>query len=103
MAKINKSFKNNISPVLNPAMQFIDTPDKPEKNEITLTQPKAPSNMPEGYKINPLYIETKSRRVQLLLQPSLFDKVKNQATATGISVNELIHSILEATFIEITE
>lgn len=79
-----KSFKSQ----LNPAMKFIT--QQPEE----LTQPKA-AEAPEGYKVNPLYIETKSRRLQLLVQPSLHDKIKARANASGRSVNEYIHSILE--------
>ena len=30
----------------------------------------------EGYKLNPLYIENRSKRLQLLVQPSLYNKVK---------------------------
>jgi hypothetical protein len=80
MAK--KSFKDN----LNPAMQFISTPVE-EKPKID-----AP---PEGYKLNPLYLEKKSKRLQLLIQPSLYNKIKARADREGKSVNELIHSILE--------
>jgi hypothetical protein len=80
MAK--KSFKDNLAP----AMQFISTPVE-ERPQID-----AP---PEGYKVNPLYIEKKSKRLQLLIQPSLFGKVKARADREGKSVNELIHSILE--------
>lgn len=83
-----KSFKDN----LNPAMRFISTPAE--------DQPTAPikadrAEIPEGYKLNPLYIETKSKRLQLLVQPSLYEKVKAMAADQGTSVNELIHSILE--------
>lgn len=80
MAK--KSFKDSISP----AMQFISQPLE--------ESPKA-ETPPEGYKVNPLYIEKKSRRLQLLIQPSLYDKVKARADREGRSLNELIHSILE--------
>ena len=81
-----KSFKDN----LNPAMQFISAPIEAEPEE----RPR-PDKPPEGYKLNPLYIEKKSRRLQLLIQPSLFGKVKARADREGKSVNELIHSILE--------
>jgi hypothetical protein len=46
-------------------------------------------------KLNPLYVETKSKRFQLLLQPSVYNKVKELALASGISVNEFIHTTLE--------
>ena len=84
MAAKTKSFKDQ----LNPAMKFIS--QQPEE----LTQPKA-AEAPEGYKVNPAYIETKSRRLQLLMQPSLHEKIKAAAKAEGSSVNEYIHHILE--------
>lgn len=89
MAK--KSFKGN------PALMFITTPEpeepeEPERKEASRTAPEPP---PAGYKVNPLYIETKSRRLQLVLQPSLYKRVKAKAGAAGLSVNEYIHRILE--------
>ena len=83
MAK--KSFKEDI----NPAMRFISPPaaDAPADTEQ--------GTAPEGYKLNPLYVETKSRRLQLLLQPSLFEKIKTRAQREDKSINELVHLILE--------
>ena len=49
----------------------------------------------EGYKLNPLYVETKKRRLQLVLKPSLYEKVKSGASKQGLSVNEYVHRILE--------
>lgn len=74
----------------NPALQFISTPEEKKKEEAEVIAPA-----PEGYKINPLYLEKKSRRLQLLLKPSVFDKLKARADQEGNSVNELIHIILE--------
>ena len=83
MAK--KTFKDN------PALQFISTADTEE------TRKETPESLaaPEGYKINPLYIETKSRRLQLVLQPSLYNRVKDGAKQAGLSVNEFVHQILD--------
>jgi hypothetical protein len=92
MAK--KSFKDNI----NPALQFIsNTEEKPEEKKESGTNgtQESPGQPPEGYKLNPLYVETKSRRLQLLMQPSLHAKIKDMAKAKGVSVNELIHAALE--------
>ena len=72
----------------NPAMQFISTPTEEEHTTV-------PAPAPEGYKPNPLYIEKRSKRLQLLLQPSLYEKVKARADKQGCSVNDLIHTILE--------
>ena len=83
----NKSFKQNIESI-NPAMQFIDVP-----------APAAPaaqqSEPPDGYKLNPIFIEKKIRRLQLLIQPSLYKKLKARADAGGQSVNDLVHTILD--------
>ena len=95
MAK--KSFKDSI----NPAMSFIsqESIDRAEgetpTTEETIVKVKRPAKAPEGYKLNPLYIETKSERLQLLVQPSLKAKLKEKAKQEGTSVNDLVHSILE--------
>ncbi len=79
MAK--KNFKDN------PALQFLSTADPAEATQETAPQ--------YPMKRNPLYIETKSRRLQLLLQPSLYNKIKAQADEQSKSINEIIHSILD--------
>lgn len=105
MAK--KTFKD----ALNPAKDFISTTAEVKDNvkeelvepkpspESAVTQvtaePKPTTKAPEGYKLNPLYVETKSKRLQLLIQPSLLKKVKEKAMSEGKSVNELVHSILQ--------
>lgn len=90
MAK--KSFKDN------PALQFISAaqPAKPAE----MFAPEAPQVQPEegpgeGYKVNPLYVEKKTRRLQLVLRPSLYSRVKRQAQAQGISLNEYVCRALE--------
>lgn len=45
--------------------------------------------------MNPMYVETKSRRLQLVLQPSLYNRVKKAAQKEGKSVNEYVHYILD--------
>ncbi len=89
MAK--KTFKDN------PALQFISSAE--EEQTTTDQQPKkAPREAftpPEGYRINPSYLEIKSRRLQLLLPPSLHEKIKGRAEKLGMSVNECINRILE--------
>lgn len=88
MAK--KTFKDN------PALQFITTPEEEPAEEVTTSKATSKKKeAPEGYKVNPEFIEVKSRRVQLVLQPSLYDRVKARAKASGVSVNEYVHSVLE--------
>lgn len=81
----------------NPALQFISSADpentQPEEKTIPLPQPA--EKPPEGYKLNPIYVEKRSRRLQLVLQPSLYDRIKSHARAAGLSVNEYVHQILD--------
>lgn len=111
--------KKSFADAINPAMQFItppqaeapteatEAPAAPRPSAKTSAKPRAKkqpsgstakprrSSAPEGYKPNPAYIETKSRRLQLLMQPSLHDRIKAHAAAEGLSVNEYIHKTLE--------
>ena len=90
MAK--KTFKDN------PALQFISTEESTaeQTQETTQTeQPDTAQQPPTGYELTPLYLETKSRRVQLISQPSLHEKVKQAAQSEGVSFNEYVHRVLE--------
>ena len=100
----------------NPALAFISTQEpEAERMEVQAVEPRKAAtkgatkpekastaaklkttDAPEGFKANPLFVETKSRRMQLLVQPSLHEAIKARATEKGVSVNELVHSILEA-------
>lgn len=92
-----KTFKNN------PALQFISTPAPASDSEpealstFENEQPPKPNKqtVPEGMKINPLYIEKRSKRAQLVIQPSVYEKAKELAKSRGISFNDLVHSLLE--------
>ena len=68
----------------NPALQFVSGANLPEKQTV-----------PEGFKKNPEFLEIKSKRVQLLMQPSLYEKIKNQAEKEGLSFNAYVHKILD--------
>lgn len=85
----------------NPAMNFIsqESIDKVEGTQAPATTPTGGKKAPEGYRLNPEYIETRSKRVQLLVQPSLYAEVQAISTQLGISVNDFIHRALkEATY-----
>ena len=94
-----KTFKDN------PALQFITTKQIDEQIQTTvldqLTQDKntqkisTSTTIPKGYKPNPMFVETKTKRLQLVLQPSLYERVKARANAEGLSVNEFIHRTLD--------
>lgn len=75
---MSKDFKND-----NPALAFISVVES-NREEI-----------PDGYRLSPRYIETKSRRVALLVQPSVFSRLKKIATAKELSVNEAINEAIK--------
>ncbi len=91
----------------NPALNFISTAGREAPEPETRPEPKPEPEKkeqgkhgsklepPEGYKLNPQFIEKRTRRLQLVLQPSLYEKVRARAQESGISVNEYIHSVLE--------
>ena len=80
-----KSFKGN-----NPALSYISAAQDPEPIK---EQPRADqiAEAPEGFRINPLYIESKSKRVQILMQPSTLKALRQRAQDLDISVNEAIN------------
>jgi predicted HicB family RNase H-like nuclease len=89
-----KTFKENINPAINfISQESINRAEEETTSEKETTQ--KPVKAPEGYKLNPLYIETKSKRLQLLIQPSLHEKLKARATADGTSVNDIVNTILQ--------
>lgn len=83
-----KSFKDNI----NPALQFIDKETKKEDSKPLLDNKDI---TPKGYKPNPAYIETKSQRVQLLVQPSIVEAIKQLAKDNNSSMNAVINEAIK--------
>ena len=79
---MSKSFKGNAQNALNnPAMQFI-TPAS-DTNGAEQGRPLAAKK------------EAKSRRLQLLVKPSIHDAIKERAEQSGTSVNDWINGVLE--------
>ena len=90
----------------NPALNFIseESIKAVEEAETSEKRPEEeagkdlPLKAPKGYKVNPMYIETKTKRMQLVVQPSLYDRIKEASKKAGLSVNEYCHRVLnEAT------
>ena len=95
MAK--KNFTNN------PALQFITIPEETEQNTAPAPAPEQgkdtkpgldPSRLdelrqliPEGYTLTPIK-EKRTKRIQLVLKPSIYEKLKAAADKAGISFNE---------------
>ena len=96
MATKKKTFLENGE---NPALSFISPESIQAVDQPTGegTAPKAPTGEkpPTGYKYNPLYVETKTKRVQLVLQPSLFERIKTASEEAGLSLNEFCHRVLD--------
>ena len=90
----------------NPAMMFISQPEaapeaevqperirKAPKSKASPLQAAQPMRAPQGR-------EAKTRRLQLLLTPSLYEAVKERADAEGLSVNETISELLQTALSE---
>ncbi len=89
-----KSFKGS------PALQFIsqkpDIPDRPERSEERPAVPARETFEEEGAEAR--YIERrelKTKRVQLLLKPSVHSRIKKLAAAGGVSFNDYVNRVLE--------
>lgn len=105
----------------NPAMMFISQPDAaPEPEEAPevsrnpetgrnrlkvssarMVETPEPEPIPEETTLlkaprAPQRAEAKTRRLQLLLQPSLYEAVRARAEAEGLSVNEEIGELLKS-------
>ena len=105
MAK--KTFTDRIQQkAVNPTLQFISQPEEAatapqavessKANSKTATASSTPRKAPPARRALPQYDEeTKSRRLQLLLTPSLYEAIKDKAAEERVSVNELINSILK--------
>lgn len=95
-----KSFIDTEREAGNPALAFISEESIKAvdgKEEAEDPGQKAPTGAkpPKGYKFNPLYVETKTKRVQLVLQPSLYDRLRAASEAAGLSLNEFCHRALD--------
>lgn len=94
---------------VNPTLQFISQPEtapepqnepqtaeerKPKRK--TATASSTPQRAPQARRALPQFEEeTKSRRLQVLLTPSLFDELRERAAENRMSVNEMINTILK--------
>lgn len=74
-----------------PVDAFFKTGEHIEPQEEKKEKEAAAVKIPIGYEIKP---ETKSQRVQVLMQPSIHKELKVKAAQEGISLNALINEIL---------
>lgn len=85
-----KTFKDKMQQkAINPTKQFISTPEPEEEPQpVEENTPKVSSTRTKISK------ETKSRRLQLLIRPSVYQAIKDMAEQEETSINNLINSIL---------
>ena len=69
---------------------------KPEEDVARAWEKAGRPKPPAGHVLNRAFVETKSKRLQVLMQPSVYERVRAQAEATGVSVNEMISRLLVA-------
>lgn len=98
MAK--KTFKDKIElPYSNPALAFISEETKAKIDGENRTQKEEPEATSIDYKRSKVvYIEKKTERLQLLLQPSIKEALQKEAKKKHTSVNELLNEILRGHF-----
>ena len=76
---------------VNPADKFFSTPSR-----VSTTPSTGAKNPPKGYKVNPEFLETKSKKLQCLIKPSDFEALKKKAQEMNTSVNSLVNDPIEA-------
>ena len=89
-----KTFKSSIDP-LEALISSAPPAAKEPKQELDPPKPIKKETLPPGYKKDPALVETRNRRLQLLITQSLAGKLKAKAAEQGRSVNDLINETLE--------
>ena len=88
-----------------PTLRFISTETAPSPKKGNKSAAAAENNslsdlqakIPEGYKI--VRTETRSKRMHIVVTPTIYEKIKSAAGAAGLSQNEYINQILEKALI----
>lgn len=62
--------------------------------QYTQTAAEAPAVPPAGFTLGQEKKEAKTKRVNLVIQPSLYEKAQEVAKANGVSFNEMITQLL---------
>ena len=86
-------FKNppiNINKEEPPELAFMRS--SVEKQQQDNIPSKGKEATPDGMKVNPMYIEKRTKRVQIVLQPSLYEQLKAHAKEIGMSFNSYCHN-----------
>jgi predicted HicB family RNase H-like nuclease len=78
----------------NPAFEMISQGGKAPAKTSTATA-EAPKKVDKVKAFEPLKKETKSKKVLLLIKPSLLERIQAKAEQYSISTNELINQVLD--------
>lgn len=100
--KVKETIKEATEETSNMVYQKPGETEREGKTKVTVTKVTEETERPrkkKGHRTayidgKAVQIETKSKRVQILTTPSLHKKLKKQAKAEGLSVNELINKAL---------
>lgn len=97
MKKSFKSFKTTAENFISvadtqPLEERQEEPEKAPEKKAQEEQTAPAVNIPKGYRLEK---ELKSERLQLLIRPTTKQALKDKATKEGVSVNDLINSILD--------
>lgn len=101
---MSKNYKLNEA--MNPAYSFINTQDKTTQfkskqdtnTQIEILEDKGTIKViriPEGMSLKDAFKENKTKRVQLVMQPSLFNDMKQHCKENKQSVNDFINKLIE--------
>ena len=90
---MGKNFKASMAP----AMQFINTAPEPERDPAAPDKTESTASMgPAKRKPAAIYGEAKSRRLQLLIKPSTYERLAARAEAERVSVNEMVNILIDS-------
>lgn len=100
---MSKSFKLNAA-VKSPTMNFISDESKKEietkindtdKVQVVDENGKlAVVHLPKGYKIEDLFKEKKNKRLQVLMYPTQYNRMKNYCESNNIKINSFINEAI---------
>ena len=79
----------------NPAFEMISQGAKAPTTATATATPEAPKKAPKAKAFEPIKKETKSKKVLLLIKPSLLERIQAKADKYDMSTNELINQVLD--------
>lgn len=89
---MNKDYAGQASTFINAEAKRKAAQKKPDTKKADVkSEPIKTDSVPEYYVLKK---EAKSKRVNLLIQPTLYGKLKSAADSAGISVNEYVNNII---------